>query len=159
MVVVRPYSKNDLAQIKVLIHQNLREENSKVYPPNVIEFMIQQYSDVIDNDLFKKFSLFLVIEGNNNEILGCAGWKPSDIDPKIAYLSSMFISVNHHRSGLGTLLLNQINLNAKNMGCPKIKCAASLNAVPFYEYNGYKRIGLRDAGLFGNVMDMEFSLI
>lgn len=159
MVEIRPYHKNDLPAILFLIKKNLVEINSKVYPPNIIEFMIQQYSDVVGNDLFKKFSLFLVIEGNNNEILGCAGWKPADMDPKIAYLSSMFISVNHHRSGLGNLLLNQITLDAKTKGCPKMICAASLNAIPFYEHFGFIKREFRDAGLYGKVMDMEYSLI
>ena len=156
MYNIRPYSKEDLPQIYTIIEKNLREVNSLVYPLSVIEFMIQRYYEVVTKDIFQTFSRFFVIENESNqELLGCAGWKPADNDSEAAYLSSMFVIVEKHGTGLGRALISAIVEDVKLANYSKIVCAASLNAVGFYEALGFNKIELRNAGSYGNVMDME----
>jgi N-acetylglutamate synthase-like GNAT family acetyltransferase len=158
MLQIRSYEARDLPQIRELISQNLLEVNSKVYPPNVITFLVERYSEVVEKNEFQNFSQFLIVEDESHHILGCAGWKPAENNSHHAYLSSMFIKVENQGEGLGSLLLNAIISDAKRANCPKIICAASLNAIKFYEHLGFKGIALRNAGLYGNVMDMERDL-
>ncbi len=154
---IRLYSNRDLPQILAVIQQDLREINSKVYPPEVITFMLQRFSDAVVADIFRDFSAFFIAEEPpTGEIYGCAGWKPVDNSPNTAYLSSMFVAVSHHRQGIGRLLLTTVSQNAQQAGCTKIVCGSSLNAVGFYEREGFRAIDLRDAKEYGVVMDMEY---
>ena len=157
MTRIRPYRELDLPQIINLVHQNLREINSKVYPAAVIDFMIQRYSEVGNSNGFQTYRLFSVIEDEATlEIQGCAGWKKVDEDPHKAYLSSMFIKPKYHHQGLGRALLDAVIAHARSMKCNEMICGASLNAIDFYTKLGFQPLGLKDAGPYGQVMEMRY---
>ncbi len=70
----------------------------------------------------------------------------------------MFVSVSKHHCGLGRILISAIISHATQSGKKKLICAASLNAIDFYVKMGFQKLNLRDAGKYGQVMDMEKKL-
>ncbi|TWU39487.1 GNAT family N-acetyltransferase [Novipirellula artificiosorum] len=71
-----------------------------------------------------------VIE-HNRAIVGFADMTPD------GYLDRLFVSADHERQGIATILMNAIELAAKTNGLPRIHTQASITAKPFFLARGF----------------------
>ena len=52
-------------------------------------------------------------------------------------IRSLYVSVNHHRQGIGKKLMQEMESKALNEGCTRVGIMASMSALSFYEKAGY----------------------
>ena len=64
--------------------------------------------------------------------------KPSNIEGKYGYISSMYTLEEHRRKGLGKRLVKTILEHAREIGLRCVKLHASEYGVPLYESVGFK---------------------
>ena len=81
--------------------------------------------------------LVLVAENEQGEIVGVLRGSKDR-------LHSLFVRGDHHRMGIGRLLVQTFEQECLQLGSQKITLASSLYAIPFYLSMGYKKsTGLR----------------
>jgi GNAT superfamily N-acetyltransferase len=56
-------------------------------------------------------------------------------------LAAVYVSPTHARRGVGRLLLAALEAEARAAGIPVLRLASSLNAIGFYQRNGYQLRG------------------
>jgi GNAT superfamily N-acetyltransferase len=54
-------------------------------------------------------------------------------------ITNLYVDGKYHKRGVGRLLLNKFEAEAKKLKSKEIKTRASLYAAPFYEKMGYKK--------------------
>jgi len=71
----------------------------------------------------------------------------AEVDGKIAgfcdmtetgYLNRLYVHKNHQRQGIASMLVSEIEQEAKKRQLPEISTEASLTAKPFFEKQGYQ---------------------
>ena len=63
------------------------------------------------------------------------------LDPSTRELAAVFVSPDHIRTGVGSLLLATLERHAQTIGLTPLWLSATLNAVAFYSSAGYAEIG------------------
>lgn len=90
-------------------------------------------------------------------LAGMAQWDAAD-----ERLRALFVDGERQRSGVGRALLAEVERRARGRGCGRLRGAMSLNAVPFYESEGFRAYGppepLRTAGILVPIVRMEKAL-
>ena len=75
---------------------------------------------------------------NNNEIIGCIGFKTiNQPTPNTGEVKLFFVNPDYHRQGIATKLFNHIQNIAKEMKLTKLRVFSSLYADKFYEKMGF----------------------
>jgi GNAT superfamily N-acetyltransferase len=91
-------------------------------------------------------------------LVGVAQWDAAD-----ERLRALFVDGERQRSGVGRMLLAEVEGRARRRGCRRLRGAMSLNAVPFYESEGYRVYSppapLRTAGILVPIVRMEKALL
>jgi ribosomal protein S18 acetylase RimI-like enzyme len=111
-------SVNDTDRITQLLEDRIYEHNSAE-------------THIDDGRLFTK-----VIRDNNKEIIaGIAGWTWAGI----CEITQLWVDKNVRRMGIGKILLEAAELEAKSKGCHTILVRSySFQAPDFYEKHGYR---------------------
>ncbi len=78
------------------------------------------------------------IIGNINLILVPKSPTPGKVHSHIAYLTNTYIKSEYRNKGIGTELINRINIFAKEQNIELIFVWPSERSVPLYERNGFE---------------------
>lgn len=73
----------------------------------------------------------VIIAERNNKILGFGTLRDHN------YIDFFYISGDHQRKGIASLILEQLELHARQSGTRTITCDVSITARGFFEKNGY----------------------
>ena len=149
-IIIKQLKKSDAKAASHVIIRCLKEINSQFYPKRVIRKMEKLYTpEHIIN--FAKDRLFLVAEDSNEEIIGTATISEN-------MFGSVFISPDHQRKGIGAKIMLALEELVKLQGKDEVILHASINAVQFYEKQGYKEIKRVEDEKFGNSIEMRKQL-
>jgi GNAT superfamily N-acetyltransferase len=78
------------------------------------------------------------VAAENNQILGM-------IRGRLDKIVNLFVDGKHHKKGIGRLLVNKFESEARKQKFKEIRIRASLYAVTFYQKMGYKKTtGIRN---------------
>ncbi|KAF0112038.1 MAG: putative acetyltransferase [Chloroflexi bacterium] len=83
---------------------------------------------------------FMAVEESTREIIGVV--KLFEKEPGVGWFSHMAVTPGHQHKGIGKLLLNFVEEEAKREGYKTLGCMARLNTTAFFEKAGYKINGL-----------------
>lgn len=72
------------------------------------------------------------------ELVGTAGWRPTDDAGTSARITSIFVHPMFARLGIGSHLLAEAERSALRAGFSALAARATPNAVSFFELNGYE---------------------
>ena len=131
-----------------LIHVHYASVHSipeNFYSPEIIDLWSPKPDDrryAWMSGLISKGEAIIMIAQNSDEILGF-----SIVLPKQAELRALYVTSTAHGQGIGQMLLEALEENARGQGINKIHLNASLNAQSFYLQNGYGSDGLSTLGL------------
>jgi len=143
MVKLRKFLKKDTKAVALLVMNVYKKFNS-------LEFFkksaVQDYLDYYDpkkntiEQLYKNFRrtpiFYVAVE--KNKIIGM-------IRGRTGRISNLFVNGDYHKKGIGRLLVNKFESEAKKQKSKEIKIRASLYATPFYQKMGYKKTtGIRN---------------
>lgn len=126
---IRNYVENDLQAVSDLICRCLLEVNSKDYPANVIEDLVQEFSTPNLSKRLSEMDRTIVLK-HSNKILGTASIKDNNIH-------SVFVLPSQHKKGYGKKLMENLENFALKNKIDCIKLRSSLSSSKFYLKCGY----------------------
>jgi N-acetylglutamate synthase-like GNAT family acetyltransferase len=149
--MLRVATMNEIPAINNLIEQSVRALCKDDYTSEEIESAIK-YVFGVDTELVEDKTYYII--ENEGAIQACGGWSKCKtlfggnqfsarelgfLDPKTdaAKIRAFFVSPDHARQGLGTLLLQYCEQQAFVQGFSKTEMMATLSGVKLYQTRGY----------------------
>lgn len=89
---------------------------------------------------------------DEGRVIGCGGWtaeKPGsqEVEPGLAHLRHFATDPDRARQGIGRRIYRQCVTDASRRGLTRFQAFASLNAEPFYQHLGLRRVEVIDIPL------------
>jgi GNAT superfamily N-acetyltransferase len=151
MPTLRKATTADIPELNELIARSARGLSTAEYRPEQIEGALRGAFGV-DSQLLRDETYFVVEE--QGRIVGCGGWSyrstlfggdaragrdASILDPKTqaAKIRAFFIDPGNARRGLGSLLLEHCERQARAHGYRRVELMATLPGVKLYAARGY----------------------
>jgi GNAT superfamily N-acetyltransferase len=153
--IITPATHSDIPQMNTLIEESARGLSTSEYTHTQIEGLIEHVfgvdSELIDDGTYYKIT-------QNNIIVACGGWSkrktlfgsdqcqdrsaPVYLNPQEdpAKIRAFFVSPHHARKGLGSMLLNHCEDNAKTQGFQSFEMMATLPGVKLYQRFEYQAL-------------------
>lgn len=126
MTTIRPYQPKDIEAVYQLFYQSVHHVAKKDYTPQQLAAWAKPQRNTLrwDGSLQKQTTWVAETSG---ELSGFISLRPED-----GYLD--FLYTHHLRQGKGiaTLLLRELENEAKHLGLPKLTTDSSLTALPFF---------------------------
>lgn len=151
-LTIRKATLDDQTAIKVLIAESVRGLSRDFYNKQQIELSIKTVFGV-DTELIEDETYF-VVEANGR-IAGCGGWSKrktlygasvyshsrdsAKLDPErdAAKIRAFFIHPEYARKGIGKMILESCEREAKSFGFKSAEMMATLPGIKFYTVCGY----------------------
>ncbi len=149
-MIVRQFKVSDAPAASKIIKKCLIEINAQFYPTEVIAKMEKMYTPdrIIE---IARDRLFLVAEEFDEQIIGTATISNN-------FFGSVFVHPDYQGRGVGGKLMQTLEKLAKSLGRTEVILHASINAVEFYEKQGYTKIRQVEDNKFGNSFEMQKNL-
>jgi GNAT superfamily N-acetyltransferase len=152
---IRPATLADVDALKALIAQSARELSRSEYAPEQVEGALRGAFGV-DTQLIRDGTYFVVETGDT--LVACGGWSyrktlfgsdtgnrrdPAELDPAndAAKIRAFFVDPAHARRGIGTMLLERCETEARARGYTKVELMATLPGLKLYAARGYVPTG------------------
>lgn len=145
MFTVRRYQKNDAEQVGILIAETYGKFNLIEIKPEKRGAMLGPFAFAHSSAPGHRKAISAVIEApsvwvaqQDGEIVGVLrGGRVDHLGRTV--LSSLFVSEEHHRQGIGRALVKRFEQVYIARGVSVFKLSATLYAIPFYLSVGYKK--------------------
>ena len=141
----------DVPQIEALIARSARALSTDAYRPSQVEGALRGAFGV-DTQLLTDKTYFIAEE--QGPIVGCGGWSfrstlfggdaragrdSSTLDPRTqaAKIRAFFVDPSNARRGIGSLLLDRCETEARIRGFARVELMATLPGVKLYAARGY----------------------
>ena len=151
MLVVRKATLNERDTLQSLIARSARGLSAGDYRPEQVEGALQGAFGV-DSQLINDGTYFVVEE--DGVIVGCGGWSfrrtlfggdkrperdAAELDPRAdaAKIRAFFVDPAHARKGIGTLLLETCEAEARARGFTRVELMSTLPGIRLYSARGY----------------------
>lgn len=152
MYSLRKATMQDCEDLQRLIARSARELSAGDYRPEQVEGALRGAFGV-DSQLIRDGTYF-VVEGDDGSIAGCGGWSyrrtlfgsdsraerdAGELDPRTdpAKIRAFFVDPEHARKGIGTLLLDKCESEARARGFSRVELMGTLPGVRLYAARGY----------------------
>jgi GNAT superfamily N-acetyltransferase len=150
-VIVRQLKDLDALAVSEIIITCLKEENSKFYPPEIIDRMVKLYTPNLIIQSAKDRLVLVAEDVNFSIIIGTATFN-------IGFFGSVFVHPKYAHRGVGSKLMSTLESLAKNQGQEIVKLHSSINAVGFYLGQGYTKGRFVEDIKFGKSYEMTKKL-
>lgn len=148
---LRLASMNDQDAIIQLIETSVRKLALNDYSPKQIELALKTAWG-LDTQLIKDRTYFVIED--NDQIIGAGGWSyrktlfgndqenhrdPARLDPinEAAKIRAFFVHPHYARQGIGSLIMQECELAAIEMGFSRLELMSTLPGIPLYEHHGF----------------------
>jgi GNAT superfamily N-acetyltransferase len=155
MLSLRAATLEDRAVLRDLIARSARQLSTADYSPEQVEGALCGAFGV-DSQLIRDGTFFVVEE--EGVIVGCGGWSyrrtlfggdsrperdAAELDPRTdaAKIRAFFVDPAHARRGIGTLLLDRCESEARGRGFRRAEMMATVPGVRLYAARGYVATG------------------
>lgn len=158
-LLVRPSQLDDFEDVDRLFARSYPVLLRPHYKPSVyvsaMPIIARARPELLDSDTF------FVAEDSQGDIIGAGGWSLQRPDGGqgshgIGHVRHVVTDHRRVRRGVGRALLSHIKLHAKGSGIAILRSQSTLNAVPFYENQGFEVLGDVSVILPG---DIEFPAV
>ncbi|OZM58395.1 hypothetical protein CIB95_02160 [Lottiidibacillus patelloidae] len=131
-MLIRKFDKEDTKHIMNLFRETILTVNLGDYSPKQVEVWANSNSNIVDWEMRLKNSVTYIAEVEPKLIVGFGNYNAdSEID-------LFYVHKDFQRKGIGSALLNQLEIGAKADGIKEIFTEASITAKPFFESRGYE---------------------
>jgi GNAT superfamily N-acetyltransferase len=151
MPTLRKATPADIPALNALIARSARGLSTAEYRPAQIEGALRGAFGV-DTQLLADETYYVIEDGG--QIVGCGGWSfrstlfgsdaragrdSSTLDPatQAAKIRAFFVDPGHARRGIGSLLLEHCEQEARRQGFARVELMATLPGVKLYAARGY----------------------
>jgi GNAT superfamily N-acetyltransferase len=154
MLAVRNATLADRDVLRDLIARSARELSAADYRPEQVEGALRGAFGV-DSQLIHDGTYFVVEE--SGVIVGCGGWSyrktlfggdtrserdAAELDPRTdpAKIRAFFVDPAHARKGIGTMLLEKCESEARLRGFSRVELMSTLPGIRLYSARGYSGV-------------------
>ncbi|MGE5249785.1 MAG: GNAT family N-acetyltransferase [Bacteroidota bacterium] len=149
MITIRNYRETDSVQVGNLIADTYAKFNLDFASPEELPKLLGPFRHARSTEQFHKDAIveilkarMILVAEENGEIVGV-------LRGRNERLHSLFVREDHHRRGIGRMLMEKFEQECIAQGASKITLLATLYAVPFYMAIGYRRsTGVRSGWSF-----------
>jgi predicted N-acetyltransferase YhbS len=149
MIVIRTFEPGDAEAVSALIRRTMRESNSRDYPLDRLQPLIDYFSPEKLRRLGQE-RVCLVAE-IDRQLVGTAALDGAE-------LATFFVLPEYQGQGIGKRLLAAIEQQAQMLGIARITVDSSLTGAAFYARLGYLRTGVEREGTAGTQIGMQKQL-
>jgi len=144
--MIRSIEERDLQRVSALIQNTLLVSNLSDYDLEIIGNLLRAFSPERLRALAATRSIYLYEQ--EGAVLGVIGLEGGRV-------YNFFVSPDRQGSGIGGMLLDFVEEQARNRGQRILAVDSSLTAASFYTSRGYRRTGTRADKSFGPTVTME----
>lgn len=134
----RNYRLTDCLEVYQLFYDTVHSINTADYDKNQVDSWARSDIGKGDLELWCRSLLdshsLVMVNSNDEKILGFGNIT------REGYLDRLYVHKDHNGQGIGTILTNQLETYAIDLGLKEIVTQASITARPFFEKRGYKLI-------------------
>lgn len=149
-VKIRKFKIADANSLSALIRKTIKVSNGPHYAKKYINILVKWNSPENLIEKSKRRKIFVAVK--NNILVGTVGLDKDRI-------TSVFVSPLHQFKGIGKMLLRRAERAAKKAKIKKIWTRASVNAVGFYQKQGYQKVRKMHNKFAGPVILMKKNLV
>ena len=127
----------DIPRLLEIRHTAFAKHAPIAYSDEEVKTLLADIDEAELEEMIRARQLFVACK--ENTIIGLAGWKGSN-------LRHVYVDPDETRRGVGTALVRHVELDFKaRTGSNEIKAGVGLQAVAFYESNGYQLLSREKA--------------
>jgi GNAT superfamily N-acetyltransferase len=150
VITIRHYRETDAASVGKLIADTFSEFNLSFASPEERQLLLGPFFHARSREPAHREAIARVIQAamvfvaeEDGDIIGV-------LRGRADRLQSLFVRGDHHRRGVGRMLVERFEQACLEQGSSAVRLVATLYAVPFYTRLGYKRTtGVRLGRSFG----------
>ena len=145
-VTIRSFREDDLDSLIDLFRNTIHNVNIQDYTQDQVDAWAPEY---IDKNRWMRILTdgFAIVAEVNGELAGFTNLMSN------GHIHFLFISHNHQRMGIATLLLYRIEFEAIQLGSSKMSTDSSITARPFFEKMGFTVLRPQKSEFNGEVFD------
>ena len=134
-MLIRRYEQADAKAVSDLIRTTVAISNSKDYPPEVVDALIEMETPehVAERASWTHFYVFEI----NGQIIACGAIGPYWGKEDESSLFTIFVDPDHQGKGIGRFIINTLEKDEFFTRAKRIEIPASITGVPFYLKMGY----------------------
>ena len=137
-ILIKEYEEKYAEQLSNMIVSNLLEINSKDYGVEYAKEHAKEFSvEKIKEILPLREKVFIALE--EEKVVGTAGidksWYSDDGE---YYILTVFVDIEHHKQGIGKMLIEEIEKHAEKIKAKRLVVPASIFGCEFYHKLGYE---------------------
>ncbi|NSW52596.1 MAG: GNAT family N-acetyltransferase [Anaerolineae bacterium] len=149
MIVIRQYHEDDACTVGRLIADTYSEYNLSCFPPEEVGKFLGPFRHAHSSDPAQQAEIARMIDSEMVFVAEEDGEIVGVLRGRKERLASLFVRGDHHRQGVGRMLVQRFEDESRTLGVRVIRISATVYAVPFYRAMGYQRsTGLRRAWSF-----------
>lgn len=134
-IVIRRFVSDDADIVSRLIIDNLMQVNVVDYGEAAVEQLAQFYSPERLRKYAQQSEMYVATQGA--DIIGT-------INRDQDHLRALFVRIDHHKQGIGTLLMHHVEEAAREQNQTRSTLLANVGAVSFYRKLGYVQVELKE---------------
>jgi N-acetylglutamate synthase-like GNAT family acetyltransferase len=132
-MLIREFDISDTEEIMQLFYDAVHSINIRDYSPEQVDAWAPKDMDYAQwSDRLQSRMTYVAEE--EGKVIGFAELE------KTGHIGCFYCHADYQTMGVGTQLLNQIQLTAKKLGLQKLFTEASITARPFFERRGFRVI-------------------
>lgn len=137
MVEIKEYQEKYAKEMSNIIITNMYEINIKDHGKEIIDKLSKHFTEEIKKNYPKRIINYVAIE--ENEVVGTIGLNKlrGDETGSKYIILTLFVKIEKHRQGIGSMLIKKIEEYAKSVGAKELYIPASIYACEFYRKLGY----------------------
>jgi len=144
----------DADAVASVLRPSYAELMAAAYPPGLMARILPVITRA-NPELLASGTYYLVLSGDG-EPAGCGGWTPHppgarEPDPRRAHIRHFAVHPAFLRRGVGRLLYERCEADARAAGFAALEAWASLNGEPFYAALGFRSLGRIESPMPGGV--------
>ena len=136
---IRLYRESDAADVGRLIADTYREFNLSHADPAEQERLLGPFRNAHSADPDHCRAIVEVLRSPMLYVAEVDGHIVGVLRGREGVLASLFVDKRFHRRGMATALVERFEKDSRAAGTTKVRVAASIYAVPFYQRMGYVR--------------------
>ena len=140
---VRVATPEDAASVAAVLGPSYAELMAPAYPADLLALALPLITR--PNPRLLASGRYYLVEAGSGEPAGCGGWSPNppdrlDGDPARAHIRHFATHPAGLRRGIGRMLYERCEADARAAGFTLFECYASLNGEDFYAALGFRRL-------------------
>lgn len=142
-IITRQYQISDAQALANIYYYTIHNVNIRDYSVEQINAWAPTSSLELDGWKRKWEKLPPIVAVSNDVIVGFTEFEPN------GYIDCFYVHHEHQNKGVGSVLMTEIDANAKQNKVPRVYAEVSITARPFFEKKGFQVVKEQSVNIRG----------